>query len=229
MSDTEKNSGRDALDAQVAAKLRALRVGQRLPEPGPNEPSDEELLRYIDGAATGRERDELEERIAKSPYASARVGVVVEALRDCGYPVPKVDPVGRRVARYVFRYAQDALTFLRGSESPAGLAPALAVRGAQPIHEAGFYEFTHHFDQVAATLQVEGLSKSGFALQLTLTDGGKPLDGARVTLRSGGKTVESASTEDGSCAFAGLTASQYELDVKRGAEAIGTLHVDVLQ
>lgn len=228
MSDVEKDSGRDALDAQVAAKLRALRLGARLPEPGPDEPSDEELLRYIDGAVSGAERERLEERIAKSPYATARVGVVVEALRDCGYPAPKVDPVGRRVARYVFRRAADAFTFLRGSESPAALAPALAVRGAQPIHDAGFYEFTHHFDQVAATLQVEGVSASGFALQLTLTDGGKPVEGARVTLRSGGKTVESAQTEDGTCAFAGLTASQYQLDVKRGADAIGTLHVDVL-
>lgn len=239
MSDTHDTERRDELDAKVAEKLRALRLARALPAPGGDEPGDEELLRYLDGSAIGRERERLEVRIAESAYASSRVAVVVEALRECGYPLPAPSPVGRRVARYVFRLAGSALTFLRGSDLPAALAPALAVRGAEVEREPSFFEFTHDFGAASARLQIERVEGRGFELGLTLTAGERPVDGARVTLRRvggdepggkgpGGKVIDSQSTEDGACSFAGLPAAHYELDVKRGAEALGTVHVDVL-
>src|SRR5947207_2357522 len=130
MSDSH-DTGRDAVDAQVAQKLRALRLARPVPSPGPDEPSDEEILRYVDGAAKGSERERLEGR--------------------------------------------------------------------------------------------------GFELQLTLSEREEPVEGARVTLKQAGRTVDSASTEAGQCSFAGLAPARYQLDVRRGAEEIGTLHVDVLQ
>ncbi len=228
MSDSHE-TGRDAVDVQVAQKLRALRLARPVPAPGPDEPTDEELLRYIDGAVKGSERERLEERIAASPYASARVGVVVEALRDSGFPVPKRESAAAKAARYVFRYAQGALTFLRGSDMPEALAPALQVRGAATAQDESFYEFTHQFDAVAARLQIERVEGRGFELQLTLSERDQPVEGARVTLRQAGRTVDSASTEGGRCSFAGLTPARYQIDVRRGGDEVGTLHVDVLQ
>jgi hypothetical protein len=227
MSDSNE-TGRDGIDAQVTQKLRSLRLAQPIPAPQAGEPSDEELLRYVDGAVSGGEREKLEERIAASPYASARVAVVVEALRECGYPLPSKETIAKKVARYVFRYAEGALTFLRGSDMPDALAPALQVRGAATTQDDTYYEFTHQFDAVAARLQVERVEGRGFELQLTLSEKDAPVDGARVTLRQSGKTVDSASTEAGKCAFGDLPAARYQLDVKRGSDEIGTLHVDVI-
>jgi hypothetical protein len=140
-----------------------------------------------------------------------------------------VESVGRRVARYVFRQAEDALTFLRGSDMPAALAPALAVRGAAVAQKESFFEFTHDFDgRFAATLAIERVAGRGLELHVTVTEGGAPVDGARVTLSKDARTVDSASTEAGACSFSDLPAARYLLDVKRAGQAIGQLHVDVL-
>lgn len=219
--------GRDEIDAAVAAKLRALQLARPLPVPAEGDPSDEELLRYIDGSLGDAERERLEARIAESPFATARVTVVVEALRDCGYPAPRVDAVGRRAVRYVFQLAGDALTFLRGSDLPEALTPALAVRGAATVQDSSFYEFCHRFGEVEARLQLERVGV-GFELGLHLTDGGVPVEGARVNLRRSGKTIDSAVTEGGACTFRGLPAARYQLDVRRGTDEVGSLHVDVL-
>ena len=229
MSGARDMEQRDELDARVAEKLRAHQFVRPLPSPGDDEPSDEALLRYLDGAVTGSERERIEARIAGSPYSSVRVGIVVEALRECGFPLPTPSPVGRRAVRYVFRLAGSALTFLRGSDLPAALAPALSVRGAHVERHPTFYEFTHDFAAVSARLQIEGVEGRGFEIGLTVSADDRPVEGARVTLRhAGGKVIDSAATENGACSFAGLPPAHYEVEVKRGPEVLGTLHVDVL-
>ncbi len=219
---------RDALDARLSEKLRALRLARPLPAPAADEPSDEELLRYVDGALPAGEREQMEARIARSELATVRVAVVIEALRESGYPLPKVNPIGRRAVRYVFRLAADALTFLRGSDMPEALAPALAVRGAAVAEAPSFFEFAHAFGAVTAKLAVERVAGHGCEIALTLVEGDRPVEGARVLLRRDGKQVDSAATENGAASFTGLPAARYQIDLRRGAEEIGTLHVDLL-
>jgi anti-sigma factor RsiW len=46
------------------------------------EPSDDELLRFLDGALSPDEESALEARIAASPLASARLEILADALAE---------------------------------------------------------------------------------------------------------------------------------------------------
>jgi hypothetical protein len=67
-------------------KLRAA-VRVRCPVPGPveGEPTDDELLRYLDNLMTDDERTDFELKLLDSPYASARVEILATALEECGW------------------------------------------------------------------------------------------------------------------------------------------------
>ncbi len=72
--------------------LRRIRVSHPVPAPSIDEPTDDELLRFLDGAMTEQERLPFEERLKSSPYASARVEVLSAALAENGWPVSDDDP-----------------------------------------------------------------------------------------------------------------------------------------
>jgi hypothetical protein len=125
MADDEERQ-RDELDAALAARLRAVRPSLPVPDPRADEPSDDELLRYVDGSMSDAEREDLEARLADHPDAAARVAIVAEALAEGGWgPLAKPEPVGRRAvtlaSRFVFRLSEGVLTFLRGTDLPRGL------------------------------------------------------------------------------------------------------------
>jgi hypothetical protein len=70
-------------------KLRAaVRVRCAVPSPADGEPSDDDLLRYLDGLMTPEERTEFEMQLLDSPYASARVEILADALAECGWSRP---------------------------------------------------------------------------------------------------------------------------------------------
>ena len=146
MADDE-NSQRDELDAALTARLRAVRPSSAgAGRPAADEPSDDELLRYVDGSMDDGERETLEARLADHPAAAARVAIVAEALAEGGWgPVGKADPVGRRAvnlaSRFVFRLSDGVLSFLRGTDLPRGLEPAMAVRSSAPAQPQSFFEF----------------------------------------------------------------------------------------
>src|SRR5262245_10563346 len=88
---------RDELDQALSERLRAVRPSLPVPSPGADEPSDEELLRYIDGRLGADERAAFEVRLAAHPNAAERVAVVAEALNEAGFG-PQAAPaaLGRR-------------------------------------------------------------------------------------------------------------------------------------
>ena len=70
-------------------KLRAaVRVRCPVPEPADAEPTDEDLLRYLDNLMADDERTDFELRLLDSPYASARVEILAAALEECGWSRP---------------------------------------------------------------------------------------------------------------------------------------------
>ncbi len=71
-------------------KLRAaVRVRCAVPAPSDAEPSDDELLRYLDNLMLPEERTEFELKLLESPYASARVEILASALEECGWERPE--------------------------------------------------------------------------------------------------------------------------------------------
>jgi hypothetical protein len=73
-------------------KLRAaVRVRCAVPNPADGDPSDEELLRYLDNLMSDDERTEFELKLLDSPYAAALVEILAAALSECGWAPPSND------------------------------------------------------------------------------------------------------------------------------------------
>ena len=235
MADDE-NSQRDELDAALTARLRAVRPSVPVPDAAVDEPSDDELLRYVDGSMDDAERARLEARLADHPDAAARVAIVAEALAEGGWgPLPRPEPVGRRAvnlaSRFVFRLSDGVLSFLRGTDLPQGLEPAMAVRSSAPAQPQSFFEFVSQYPfesgHVDARLALEPAAREAIDVQLEVTQAGAPLEGVRVKLLRDGRPVGSAPTEKGRCTFSALPAARYELEIRKGGTEVGRMVLDI--
>ncbi|MCA1664502.1 MAG: hypothetical protein LC659_09570 [Myxococcales bacterium] len=220
----------------LTARLRAVRPSSAVPDAGVDEPSDDELLRYIDGSMSAGERDALEARLADEPAAAARVAIVAEALAEGGWgPAAKAEPVGRRAvnlaSRFVFRLSDGVLSFLRGTDLPRGLEPAMALRSSAPAQPQSFFEFLSRYPfeagHVDARLAVEPVAEQAVDVQIDVTQAGVPLEGVRVKLLRNGQPVDSAPTEKGRCTFSALSAARYELEIRKGGTEVGRMVLDI--
>src|SRR5262245_45821718 len=101
-----KVGGKDEADRAHARRLKALTRSQPVPAPAADEPSDDAILRYLDGAASGAEREQIAAGIEASPYATARVAVLAAAQAETGDRRAAPAPANPRSARFVFHLAQ---------------------------------------------------------------------------------------------------------------------------
>ncbi|HZS38862.1 MAG TPA: hypothetical protein VFF06_18645 [Polyangia bacterium] len=73
----------------VEARRIVIAPARAVPAPSPDDPSDEELLRFLDGDMDEDERRAFAERLERSPYASARAQILADALADSGFDDPE--------------------------------------------------------------------------------------------------------------------------------------------
>ena len=66
----------------VEARRVVLIPARAVPAPSPDDPSDEELLRFLDGDMDDGERRAFAARLEHSPYAAARAQILADALAD---------------------------------------------------------------------------------------------------------------------------------------------------
>jgi hypothetical protein len=66
----------------VPPRGRGVVVTRAVPSPAADEPNDDELLRYLDGAMAPLERAAFERRLERSPYAQARLEILADALAE---------------------------------------------------------------------------------------------------------------------------------------------------
>jgi hypothetical protein len=234
----DENSPRDELDGVLSASLRTLRPALPVPppgEPGATEPSEEQLLRYVDGLMSDDERQEFEERLADNPAATECAAIVAEALSEAGWAAQPTEPVGRRAinvaSRFVFRLSEGVLTFLRGTDLPRAFEPALAVRSPAPAAPPSFFEFVSHYalesGEVDARLALEPVENEAIDVQLEITQAGVPLEGVRVKLLRDGRPIDSTPTEAGKCTFSALPAARYEFEIRKAGIEVGRMVLDI--
>jgi hypothetical protein len=232
MAPPKHDHERDALDRALSKVVRSARRPRGVPAPGRDEPSDDELLRVIEGSASAEERARVQ---AAGAFTQERLAVLREALAETGHAPTAL----QRAARYVFVLAKDALDLLRAATEPVAVPAAATVRsGPQTAQERGggkacYYEFVQPFQDVEAHLKIEHVTRANanatIDVQIRLVGGGK---GARVSLVSAGQTLDSMPVdENGAATFSGLGQAQYEIEVRRAgkAEPIGKLHLDFLR
>ena len=228
-----KEANRDELDHAIHAVVRRARAPRGVPSPGRGEPGDDELLRYVEGLLSPAERKEIEEALAKSPYAASRVAILESALGETGDGPSTLT----RAARYVFAVGQGALEFLRGATDPVqapSVAWATRSAGASPAAAESFYEFHHAFGSVDAHLKIEHVAPARLDVQLSLSraDQGNtaPVTDARITVTRAGRVIDSMPVEEsGSATLSGLEPARYELELRRGGKLLGTLKLDFLK
>lgn len=75
-------------DSGLLLLLRRLHVGTPIPAASADEPSDEELIRLIEGSLSAEQRRALEARLQACPYSADRVAIVRQALREAGVTPP---------------------------------------------------------------------------------------------------------------------------------------------
>jgi hypothetical protein len=73
---------------EAPRRIVPIQVGRPVPAPSEDDPSDDELLRFLDGAMGAAERRRFSERLERSPYASARLQILADALVDAGFDDP---------------------------------------------------------------------------------------------------------------------------------------------
>jgi ribosomal protein S28E/S33 len=241
---------RDELDGAIARYVRAARHPVDLPSPGPGEPSDDELLRVVEGGATPEERARVDEAARRSAWTRDRLELLREALAETGHVTPM-----ERAARYVFAVARSALEFLRGATEPVA-QPAVAVALRKGASEAQpdtgisqpYFELLHDFDDpdqpartraLQATIHIEHSGRAGapIDLQIRLQERDQtralsraisgPATNARVSLLRGSATVESTPVDErGAVTFTGLEAARYRLEVRRNGRVTGSIILD---
>jgi hypothetical protein len=233
-----KDDERDALDrtlAQAAQTLRSARRPEPLPRPTADEPSDDELLRVIDGVASLDERARVDAAAKRSAFTRDRLADLGAALAETGHaPSPLT-----RAARYVFVLGQGALELLRSATEPVAFAAPARLRSSGGATsppsgaKACYYEFVQPLADVEARLKIEHVTKADASasidVQLRLVG---PSRGARVSLTSEGKTLDSLPVDDaGVATFSGLGQARYELEVRRAgaSEAVGKVRLDFLR
>ncbi len=222
MSDQDPKN-RDELDQLIARYARQARHPEGVPEPTAAEPSDDDLLRVVEGSAPAEERARVAEAAGRSAWTRDRLEILQESLAESGHT-----GAVERAARYVFAVARDAMQLLRSASEPvAAPATAHAVRGtATATAGDAYFEFDHDFDDVHAVLRVEHVLREAGCIDLQIR---VDSPAARVTLLRGAQTVDSTPVDDrGIATFTGLDAVRYRLEVRRLGRLAGYVILDFI-
>lgn len=222
---------RDHLDVALAsAASRAQRLPS-LPWPGEAEPEDEALLRYLDRAVSGPEREALRQRLHQSAFCRERLETLREALAEWD-AAPEGVTAPERSLRISFLWARDGLRFLFGSLTPRSLvAVPVPTRGSVPdgAEELAFFDFAHRFGDVDVEIQVERVPGDRFDLQLQFRGERARLGQLRVSLSDRqGALLDSQPVEGGVARFSALLPASHRIAITAAKQELGHLVLDVL-
>jgi hypothetical protein len=222
----ETNDKPDPLDRAIAAAIAAGRAPRGLPRETPGDPTDDQILRVVEGWASDAERAAVD----ASPLAAARAEIVAAALAEA---TPAAPSAAMRAARYVFAVARDTLTFLRGATQPVA-APELAwaTRSSPTAGGERLTELRHRFGDLDAQVRVEHVTRKTQTvdLEVRLVDQERrPAGAGRITLRRGGLALDSVPLDAaGAALFTGLAPASYELELRATGQIVGVMVLEFL-
>lgn len=253
---TGRTEGRDALDAALTQSLRRLRRSQpadgsdprsdisdpsrsastslqALPSASPSAPSEDTLLRYMDGALDTQAHAQVERYLLGHPGARARVAALKGAMDEA-----PLTPAAGAAARVVFCWVGGALRFLRGSCDL--LEDGSCHEPGSPQRPAGkpSYKFSYQFPAAEAVFQLsppdEASQSPAAPLNLTVTlnprrpESLAALEVVWTTLGGGTRPAQRCTQEGaGPVALTGLDLGRHELRLRRGDVEVGALVVEL--
>jgi hypothetical protein len=225
---------RDPLDSDLVQAFALADRQPTLPWPEAGDPSDDDLLRLLEGTNLApAERQALAARVASSPWCTERLASLREALAEVPDaerpPVPEADCA--RSVKLVFSWARGRLSYLCGSLEPAGFAAVpVTVRGRIPVasEESTYFDFAHRFAEVDVAIQVERAPEDRLDVQLAFRGEEPTLARLRVTLEDArGALLDSQPVEDGHARFVSLGTASHRLTIASAGHEIGRIALDV--
>lgn len=244
---------RDPLDLIISEATRQANELPGLPAPGPAEPTDEALLRFLDGPSEDSLiQTQLRQEATGTPWARSRTQTLSEALRETETSSHRLTPssseatpdlgVRARAAeqvRIAFARADQGLQFLWGTIQPTSLTtvqvptrgtagPEATSRAAGAVEESTFFDFAHHFGPLEVRIQVERLPDDRIDVQLDF----HALKGSGGILRvdltdAKGALIDSQPVEHGTARFAALAPAPHDLLIRAEDTRIGQVRFDV--
>ncbi len=246
MGNADKPKNDDALAGRGVEDLllgalsrRALdrKVGQL---PPPSDLDDELLLRYVDGAVSASERQQLEQLFLVDRDAKERLGILASAFDDAGIQreALKEGVIARAqeaVSRYVFHVADGFLELLRGNPTGHALAAA-SVRGASAAKAPSGFQIDRefvtaqgalsaHFELHAERADVDAGALADLVVHVDL--GGQPVEGVRCKLLRDGRAIDSREVEAAGCTFNRLAPARYDVELRKGGVELGRVLFDL--
>ncbi|MCK5800172.1 MAG: hypothetical protein KAI47_23440 [Deltaproteobacteria bacterium] len=263
---TRDKSSRDELDDIIATQLRPLRpIAETLAIPAPtkDEPSDDELLLLLDGRLQPSEARALEARLGEHAFSLGRLKILREVFAETAQnpktsedsalarattasdrastESPKRPPMARLVFA-IHRGAHQMLSFVRGTDTPLPLTPAILptrstkrTDGVTMTQETAqtqdtLYRFARDFGDCNAAIDIEHLPGRGIDVRVELSEAGVPLGNARASLRRHGKLLESLRIREGRADFVNLEPREtYEMELQRAGEVLGEISLAFLE
>jgi hypothetical protein len=224
-SPTRPVDARDEVDRLISRSLRAARAPRRIPAPSPSDPSDDALLRFLEGSASADEHRAVDEAARASRYTRDRIDILEDALREAAHAAAP----DKRAARYVIAIGGQtgrSLRCLRGAHppwSPAAPAAPAALDLRHPFPD----DLTA---EIHLALRAQPDAVPAVDVTVRLCDAaGAPIARGRVTVRRGGSPLDRLATDgDGRATLTGLEPARYQLDLERSAERHAGKGVDTL-
>jgi anti-sigma factor RsiW len=223
---------RDQMDLALVEAWSLVRREPTPPQPGPDEPDDEALLRYLDGNLPSREREQLRQTLERSAWCRERLAILREALHD-GHDgdLSSAPPRAAAPARISFVWARDGLRYLWGNLAPRTLvAVPVATRGSVPdgLEETAFFDFAHRFAGLDVVIQVERVPDDRLDVQLLFQGTPDQLSHLRVNLANReGSLLDSQPVERGGARFAALTPTPHRISISAAQQELGSILLDV--
>lgn len=216
----------------LLAEAVVLSLGRpRLPLPSSGEPGDEAILRYLDAELPALEREDLRQRIARSPFCSERLAVLRESLAEAARDDAPPQATRDQPLRLSFLLASDGLRFLFGSLVPRSLVPVpVAIRGRTPTttEESCFFDFEHRFGDLEVLFLLERVAGNRLDLQLQLQGDVPPRTPLRVSLSDrGGALLDSQPLERGMARFSAIPPACHRISITDPQREIGRILLDV--
>lgn len=232
----------DKLDLALREACQPAQQSPELPQPSGADPSDEILLRLLDGGLPPAETRGLREQVEASPFSRERLATLIEALSEAETAAAAPTMINRfdeRVladysspVRLSFVWARGCLRYLWGTLEPRSLvAVPVATRSGtfkRPEEETSFFDFAHRIDDIDMVIQVERVRDDLLDVQLTFDGDDHRLAHLRVTLADHrGSLLDSQPVEQGKTRFAALEPLPHELLITSAQKELGRVRLDI--
>lgn len=223
---------------EVEKILRRLltRRGQRAERAGC--PAEEELASYLSGTITGHGRSDMEAHFADcsscleetiAAYKAAQESYPEEARRQLVERVMALVPAPQSGPVFFDLVVQLVKGSLELASTSGYLIPASApvgVRGRPRPSETSILRVEKEMGSFNVTVEVEQV-ETGLCQVVVRVSGeeGKPAEGVRLTLTSGGREQASYLTRRGEAVFDRIPQGEYNLAISESNTPVGTIRL----